>query len=116
MIELVLTLSTQQLCYAEVCATVSVGCEETPTRPGTYSIKSILLNPLPVSPLNGLSYSADYLGGKVITFENTNFALHGWHNQTSIGKDCSLGCARVPKDFLDDIIYTYLWNNLIIKP
>lgn len=114
MVEIIIYLSSRQLCIDSYCHEVVVGCFSSPTPTGKFKVDKILLNPKPISP-NGVSYPASYLGGKVITFKNTNFAIHGW-GETITETMCSSGCIRVGDELLDDLIFKYFYNNITIKP
>ena len=112
MVELIIYLSSQQLCIDQLCHKVVVGCAETPTEIGEYEVDKILLNPKPISP-TGRQYSAAKLGGKVITLKNTNIAVHGW-DEILTETMCSNGCIRVDDAILNSLVYQYLYNKIII--
>jgi lipoprotein-anchoring transpeptidase ErfK/SrfK len=97
------------------CASVSVGCPSTPTIKGTYRVSTIYTNPIPTHPITGQMYAASKLGNYVITLKDTNQALHGWDQQSDIGQKCSLGCVRIPQDLLEDLVFNYLFNEVLFR-
>ena len=117
MVDIIIYLESQLLCIEQLCHRVVIGCPATPTPVGEFIVDKILLNPKPISPY-GKPYPAAKLGGTVITFTNTNFAIHGWDDQSIFKADsnaCSFGCVRVPQSLLKDLVYKYYFNKIIIE-
>lgn len=82
---------------------IGVGGDGTPTPPGRYYITELLQPPDPDGPygpfafgLSGFSeVHVDFAGGEGV------IGIHGTNDPTSIGRDVSNGCIRLPNDVIE---------------
>ncbi len=122
---LVINLSKLTLCVESIldnstlkCYPVAVGKSNTPTPVGTFEVKKVIPNPIL------LGYSQEIIGGGIlgtwaICLEKTNnsareICIHGTNNPSSISTRASKGCIRLYNSDVNEIVNSYLFNQVKI--
>lgn len=129
-VALVINLSDRQLCTALLnsdtiveCYPVAVGKPSTPTPTGTFTVDSIITNPIltdyreksrVVLPKGILGNIAIDLGEHP-NIKNSRLAIHGTNQPEKIGLPVSLGCVRMTNEDIENLVYGYLFNTVIIQ-
>lgn len=78
-----------------VLRSYQVGLGGTKTPEGTFQISDKVINP------NGRSDGE--FGSRGMQLSDTNYAIHGTNEPTSMGKDLSLGCVRMLKEDVEEL-------------
>jgi len=84
---------------------IGVGGDGTPTPPGRYYVTELLRPPDPTGPYGPYAFGIsgfsevllDFAGGEGV------IGIHGTNDPSSIGRDASAGCVRVPNDIIREM-------------
>ncbi len=79
---------------------IGVGTAETPTPGGVYYVKELLQPPDPNGPYGPYAYGLSGFSNQLDSFNGGDgvIGIHGTPDPSSIGRDVSHGCIRVPND------------------
>jgi lipoprotein-anchoring transpeptidase ErfK/SrfK len=79
---------------------IAVGTAETPTPGGVYYVKELLQPPDPGGAYGPYAYGLSGFSNQLDSFNGGDgvIGIHGTSDPSSIGRDVSHGCIRVPND------------------
>ncbi len=87
---------------------VGVGVAETPTPGGVYYVKELLRPPDPGGAYGPYAYGLSGFSNVLTDFAGGDgvIGIHGTNDPSSIGRDVSHGCIRVPNDVITRLVET----------